>query len=355
MSELTIRLAVLNPKGRDPEQEYPAGVLIPTPSLHPPINYHAYAFCTGGGFYRDAERIPDKIAAVLIILRKDFSQAHKALQLLKEKGKHCFLSFKESGSHQVANALSRPGQWTELNGLFQVADGAMASTQDLIPLYQSAGARIAEFFPTPYPVDLEAWNFTCSSKKRSGVFLGTREFGVPSRQHVAALHTACFVAGKFGRYVTLIDDRSCPGRLRKELTRSYPQLRWIPGPLPYPDYLRVLAAHEVVFQMDGSKVPGQVAGDCTLARVLCIGGDGAIERIVFPSTCGFARNHGELTSLLEQSLRNPEWRRGEESAAKQLAGERISFQQGAANLQKFFLETRTLSFLKTDPDQNGTD
>ncbi|PYK07829.1 MAG: hypothetical protein DME61_11845, partial [Verrucomicrobia bacterium] len=49
------RLTVLNPGGRDQEQQFHK---LPGPGegAHPPINFHAFAACTLGAFHRDARR-----------------------------------------------------------------------------------------------------------------------------------------------------------------------------------------------------------------------------------------------------------------------------------------------------------
>ena len=66
-----LRLAVLNPGGGDPFQAFPGRAGAPGTSGHPPVNYHAYAACTGGSFHRDAKTIPDEQNAVLLLLRRD--------------------------------------------------------------------------------------------------------------------------------------------------------------------------------------------------------------------------------------------------------------------------------------------
>ncbi len=80
----------------------------------------------------------------------------------------------------------------------------------------------------------------------------------------------------------------------------------------YVDYLRVLAAHKIVFQLDTSFVPGQVAGDALICRLPCVGGNGTIERIAFPEICGHDRLIGQLLEdiahLAAGSTRNT-WRR----------------------------------------------
>ena len=65
----------------------------------------------------------------------------------------------------------------------------------------------------------------------------------------------------------------------------------------YPDYLRDVAKHKIVLQLDCSHVPGQVAGDALLCRIPCVGGDGAIERIAFSKTCGEGRTIDEIASM----------------------------------------------------------
>ena len=49
------RLTVLNPGGRDPEQQFHS-VPAPGEGAHPPINFHAFAACTFGAFHRDTRR-----------------------------------------------------------------------------------------------------------------------------------------------------------------------------------------------------------------------------------------------------------------------------------------------------------
>src|SRR5207253_2744750 len=49
------RLTVLNPGGRDPEQQF-RGVLAPGEGAHPPINFHAFAACTHGAFHQNPRR-----------------------------------------------------------------------------------------------------------------------------------------------------------------------------------------------------------------------------------------------------------------------------------------------------------
>src|SRR4051794_41118152 len=102
MLRADMQLAVLNPGGRDPEQRFPDRAGVPDARAHAPVNYHAYAACTRGGFFRDVHAIPTEMRAVLVLLRKDLEPALAAVEALKAAGRTVAISWKESGQHQVA-------------------------------------------------------------------------------------------------------------------------------------------------------------------------------------------------------------------------------------------------------------
>src|SRR4030095_15379408 len=97
-------------------------------------------------------------------------------------------------------------------------------------------------------------------------------------------------------------------RLLGELNFPKGKLRLIEKWKAYPGYLRDVARHKVVLQLDRSHVPGQVAGDALLCRIPCVGGDGAIERITFSKTCGEGRSINEIASIAFDLLKNPDLR-----------------------------------------------
>ena len=97
----------------------------------------------------------------------------------------------------------RPADLKLLRLLLAEADGLLAPTSSLTdflnharPLTGPMAAVPAVFIPTPYPVDDPRWDFSVQPDKRTGVFIGTREFGVASRQHLAALYAAPKGSGK---------------------------------------------------------------------------------------------------------------------------------------------------------------
>ena len=328
-----LRLAVLNPGGRDPFQSFPGRAGAPGAQGHPPVNYHAYAACTGGSFHRETHTIPPQQQAVLLLLRSDLKLCLKSLASLKAQGKTEAVSLKESGSHQVAALLAEATRLSLFREICAHAHFCLSSTPDLLSFYRGAGARRVEFLPTPYPVDDPRWDFGRPPATRRGIFLGTREFEVPSRNHLAAL----WAVRQLGAHVTVVNEDGRQGRHRLEaLGFDVGRLRIVEGRMDYPDYLRLVAEHRFIFQFDRSAVPGQVAGDALLCRIPCVGGDGAIERIAFPAQCGWGRTPAELMESAALLLRDETAYAQAVEQSQQLALAQLSFAEGARRLAELF-------------------
>jgi hypothetical protein len=328
------RLTVLNPGGRDPAQDFSLGVNAPNEHEHAPVNFHGYAASTGGAFHRDVQRAVAEGLPVLLLLRGDFKSTQRALVELKRQRLTVAVSLKETGLHQIARQLDNPTRAARFREIVQAADGCLAATPEAVPFYGSG-----RFIPTPYPLHDPRWNFSRPFDKRKGIFIGTREWDVPSRHHLAAL----VLALSLGQPVTVFDEN--PRRCRKVLKAlgfSLGMLRVIERRLPYRDYLAEMARHKIVLQADKSAVPGQVAGDALLCRMPCVGGDGAVDRLGFPATCGFGRSLGELEELAARLLRDAAFYSATVTALQKAARETVSYDLVAAQLQKFFGELGSL-------------
>lgn len=326
--DASFRLTVLNPGGRDPAQDFSLGWPGPDDHRHPPVNFHAYAACTGGSFERDTKAAAAKGRPVLLLLRGDFRESQRALRELKRVRLTVAISLKETGLHQITKQLSDGRRAARFREIVQEADGCLAATSAALSFYGRG-----EFIPTPYPLADERWNFSRSLGERVGIFVGTREWNVPSRHHFAAL----LIATSLGEPVTVFDTQ--PRKCRKLLAalgRSTKCLRILDKRLAYGDYLAEMARHRIVLQADRSAVPGQVAGDALLCRMPCVGGDGAIDRLGFPATCGFGRSLGELTGLAAILLRDLDFYAATIAASQELAEERLSYPVVARQLAHFF-------------------
>ena len=321
-------LAVLNPNGRDPDQSFAEGPGQPADGLHPPVNYHGYAACTRGGFYRDTGRAAGH-RSVLLLLRGDFSEAGKAFETLKAHGCFIAVSFKESGTYQVTKQLSRPRRFRLFREITAAADLCLSSTPDLVPLYASVSKRVA-FVPTPYPIDVPEWDFSKPVNERKGIFIGTREFDVPTRNHLLALATARTLSFP----VTVVNSDGRSGLRRLAMLKFPEDQLTVAKPLPFQGYLRLMASHRLVLQFDQSAVPGQVAGDSLLCGIPTVGGNGAIERVAFPDLNGHGRNFEELRKLARRLLEDDTFYA--QRIAEQKKIDQLSFANTRKTLASFF-------------------
>lgn len=331
-----MKLAVLNPGGRDPEQHFPDGAGDPDEKNHAPVNYHAFAACTGGTFFRKESSIPLEQKSVLLLLRSDLQTSRQALIELRRAGKKVVVAFKEAGTFQIAALLAKPSRLRLFQDLCRRAHGAIATTPDLTQFYRGAGVPLVEFIPTPYPVEDPRWDFSRPEEGRRGIFLGTREFATASRNHLAALLTIRPLAEALQEPVTVFSDGWRGRRLLESLRWPDDLLRSVDQRLPYPRYLELIARHKLIFQLDASGVPGQVAGDALLCRIPCVGGDGATERLVFPTTCGHGRGRDQLFDIAARLIEHPHDRAQVVEESLSLAKERLSFATTRDRLTEFF-------------------
>ncbi|MES2572397.1 MAG: hypothetical protein V4710_20390, partial [Verrucomicrobiota bacterium] len=200
-----MKLAVLNPGGNDPEQHFPDFAGAPDGKAHAPVNFHGFAACTGGGFYRKEHAIPKETSQVILLLRHDLKACRQALIELRSEKKTVAVSFKEAGAFQIAGLLANSGKLRLVKEICERADGAIATTPDLVPFLTGCGARTVEFIPTPYPVEEARWNFACPPEERRGIFIGTRELNTPSRNHLATLTGLRYLAEAMQEPVTVFN------------------------------------------------------------------------------------------------------------------------------------------------------
>jgi hypothetical protein len=154
---------------------------------------------------------------------------------------------------------------------------------------------------------------------------------------VAALLVARQLCEATGETVTVVnlDGRNGARRLS---ALKYPEgkLRVIEASKNYADYLREVAKHKIVLQLDRSRVPGQIAGDALLCRTVCVGGDGAIERIAFPKSCGEGRTFDQLSAIALELLKDANVRAMAVMESQWRALERLSFEAVRTQLANFF-------------------
>lgn len=289
-------LAVLNPRGRDPYLEFPDGPSLNTDGGHAPINFHAYAAATRGAFFDDVRHVEkelDRFDAVLVLIRRRSWISLAAVKALKAAGARVLVSWKECSSEQISQQLRSVKAIAAYGKILELADGIVSPTLALPPrcgaISEKEFRRKLKFIPTPYPMNAPSWDFSRPIESRVGIMIGTRQFKTESRNHVQAISRAALLAHELGvPRITVINSEDTYGlRILRELECSFPSgvLDIVAERLPFPKYMEVLAGHRIVYQMDRSTVPGQVAGDCLLARSICAGGSSTIEKLVFDDFC----------------------------------------------------------------------
>src|SRR5437763_10427884 len=330
------RLAVLNPGGRDQEQHFGENRSA-TANGHAPVNFHAYAACTHGAVFRETKRATATEWPVLLLLRGDFRASERALAELKKSKRKTVVALKETGAHQIAHQLSDVARFARFLKIVREANGGIATTPEAADFFRLFRNNGIEFAPTPDPIEDENWNW--AMENRSGIFVGTREFAVPSRNHLAALLAVKKLSDATKEPVTVFNsERRRGAKLISEI--GFRKIRVHEKRMGYRAYLGELARHKIVFQLDRSRVPGQVAGDALLCRSICVGGDGAIERIAFPNTCGEKRSDDELIEIAQRLLTNEDQRQEVAQEAIKIAREKLSFRVGREALARFFAVCR---------------
>lgn len=345
------RLCVLSPGGRDLEQYFDKTV-GPKESGHAPVNLHGFAACTGGSFHRKTSNAIEEKQPILLVLRSDFRETERALAECKKAKRTVAVALKETGLHQIAEQLADPGKLERFFQIVAQADGCVATTPEAVEIFRRVrrerDPETVAFIPTPYPLEDDDWKFTIPPGEQRGIFIGTREWDVPSRNHLAALLLAREICAASGEPVTVFNLNGRKGmKLLDELKFPGGKLRVHDQREPYPDYLREIAKHKIVLQLDRSRVPGQVAGDALLGRTLCVGGDGAIERLAFANFCGEGRSTAQLKSIALELMKNTATRAAAIVESQWRAAERVSFSAVREQLAIFF--ARIAKGITADP------
>jgi hypothetical protein len=119
---------------------------------------------------------------------------------------------------------------------------------------------------------------------------------------------------------------------------GYPSglLRVIERRLPHTEYLRKMATHKMVVQLDASGGPGYVAGDALLCRIPCIGGNGVAERILFPELSDPLTSTPDILYAVSRLLDHGHDRELAVEQAMDIARQRLSFEVIQQSLEQLF-------------------
>jgi hypothetical protein len=101
-------------------------------------------------------------------------------------------------------------------------------------------------------------------------------------------------------------------------------------------FLRLMATHRLVFQLDQAAGCGQVGALAALCRIPCVGGYGGHERVIFPHLSGFGRTPGQLLDIAGRLLTDPDEAERAVATAMAFAHEQVAFGQARDRLEKYF-------------------
>ena len=276
-------LEVLVPQGRDVHVDYSLAMPSPGEHAHEPINFHAMAAATGGGFHCSTSTIRQDRRHVLVLITRRARGLEDAIKQLRDRGHRIHLTWKECGRHQLENWFADPANESLARRLDDQIDGWIAASPAALDRLRSMRprSRVIEL-PTPYPIDHPSWRrYDLPASERGGIFIGTREFGVPARRHAEALAIATKLAqARPGLAITIINGEGWRGSWK--IWRATSGFNVLAFPLmSYKAYAEMISRHRLVLQRDGSGGPGQVAGDALLAGVPCLGGGGMVDQLAF--------------------------------------------------------------------------
>jgi hypothetical protein len=331
-----MKLCVLHP-GIPKSKEYTDFAGTPSNANPPPLGIAGFAACTGGGIYRKSSEIPADERRVLLVVGRDLKAARQATIDLRREGKIIVATLEMDRHFETQRWLRSPGDLSLFREICNRSHAGLALTADAEPVLRAGGIFHVEVIPPPVPLEQKEWEFSIPAEERRGIFLGTWDWKNPALRHLEALMALRDVAGQMFEPVTVFNLDGWRGR-RWLRQLEYPAglLRVIEKRLPYPEYLRKLALHKMVFHLDSTGGIGKVAADALLCRIPCVGGSGAVDRIAYPELCGYGANVNELTQIASLLLDHGHDRERAIEQALDRGNQRLNFSAAASALEQLF-------------------
>lgn len=332
-----MQLCVLNPGSPHAAQSFGDYAGKPDPGKHPPLGYHGLAACTGGSFHRSDETIPADQQRVLLVLNRKLKLCRQAAINLRRAGKTVVVAWEKAGASELSAQLDSPGALALFREICTRAQAALAVTPDLEPVFRAGGMFHVETVPLPLPVEEPAWDLSVRPEERVGIWVGTWDWKDPSRRHLTTLLGLRDVASQMYEPVTVFNLDGWRGR-RWLRQLGYPAglLRVIERRIPYVEYLRKMATHRMVFQLDAGGGAGGVAGDALVCRIPCVGGSGHLDRILYPELTGQQQPAMELFYTVSRMLDHGHDRELAVEQALEAARQKVSFERAQQALEQLF-------------------
>ncbi len=221
--------------------------------------------CKGDNFHRIYE-----YDGIILLVNHQSHLLIPFVKKLKKMGKIVCVGYHESFDDFMLKASDQNDSF--LDDLSQLMNEADAYW-NVIP---SASNVFMSLFRKPvlnviHGAPIEEWDHGLSKpvEEREGILIATRTMDQRIRRNtLVGLTVADLAAYMADTHVTYVAEGSVP-----ELAQKLDKVRIIDGPLPYVDWLKLIAKHKLVFHYDTSHTLGQVVMDAALVGVPCIGGN----------------------------------------------------------------------------------
>jgi hypothetical protein len=332
-----MQLCVLQPGSKHSTQFFPDFAGQPDERIQPPLGYHGLAACTGGSFHRSDDTIPKDSTRVLLVLGRNLKACRQAAINLRRAGKTIVLAWERPGAFEIPAQLDSPTALALFREICVRAHAALAVTPDLEPVFRAGGILHVETIPVPLPVNADGWDFSVRPEERVGIWLGTWDWKNPARRHLTALMGLRDIASQMYEPVTVFNLDGWRGRRwLRQLGFGQGLLRVIERRVSYVDYLRKMATHRMVFQLDATGGVGSVAGDALLCRIPCVGGNGHAERLLFPELSSQNASAADLLYAVSRLLDHGHDREQAVDEALRIARDRLSFEIIQQSLEQLF-------------------
>ena len=240
---------------------------------------------------------------VLVMVKDDVDQLIPLITKLKMMKKTVGIAFHENGNYFSTKASASLEWLQQMKSLVEMSD-----------YFWNLNVPLEEFFQSIFDVPVfSCWHafphdwdhgFTVPEENREGIIVGTRTLNQSlKRNTLYALGIADKVAAENNTFSTFF----CEDRLDLKFIQNYlkelglENTRVIPGPLPYESWLKLIATHKVLFQMDNSDTLGQIVGDAAMVGVPSVGGT-TVNSHIFGTYCEL----GDSAPALSAILGNPE-------------------------------------------------
>ena len=306
----------------------------------PPLGYIGFAVASHGRIFRT---LTDSVAdpqPILIVADARLEAAKSAIQTIRNAAanapRRVLLTFVERAMKEIMAELRNPQSMERFKALLNLADGMIVSAPELLGFINSLNVNCqCIHIPAPYPLENPQWDVSLPTNQRSGIFFGDIPFREPDRNMLAWLYAAAEIAAKTGHHLSIFSTPGfSQGPTAAQLGLSAPMFTQIPA-CDYGSYLQHLASHRIVIKPNSLDGVSNVAGDALLSRIICVGGEGTLERVAFRESCGSGRSSDNIRAIAESLLTDDAFYDRQVEKSQQIAMQSMSFGAVNARLEEF--------------------